>query len=74
MSFDDVRALLSAVVIASLLTPVTLFLFFERAKDFPRSAPFLTGIFFLFMLILSRGAGTILPQWRYTIIVSRKRG
>ncbi len=54
MSFDDVRALLSAVVIASLLTPVTLFLFFERAKDFPRSAPFLTGIFFLFMLILSR--------------------
>jgi O-antigen biosynthesis protein WbqV len=54
MSSDDVRSLFVAVVLASFLTPVILFLFFDRAIHFPRSAPFLAGIFFFGMLILSR--------------------
>ena len=54
MSLDDVRALFGAVILASLLTPVILFLFFDRANNFPRSAPFLAGGFFFFMLVLSR--------------------
>ncbi|PHR92336.1 MAG: polysaccharide biosynthesis protein [Robiginitomaculum sp.] len=55
-SFDDVRALLGAVTLASLLTPVVLLLFFSRAEGFPRSAPFLTGALFFLMLIASRAA------------------
>lgn len=54
ISFEDVRRLLYSVVLASLLTPVILFLFFGRAEHFPRSAPVLNGIFFFSMLILSR--------------------
>ncbi len=54
MSFDDVRTLLGSVVLASLLTPVILFLFFDRANHFPRSAPFLGGALFFVLLILSR--------------------
>ncbi|HHL43077.1 MAG TPA: hypothetical protein ENJ42_05620, partial [Hellea balneolensis] len=54
ISFEDVRRLLIAVVLSSLLTPVILFLFFGRAEHFPRSAPFLNGVFFFSMLILSR--------------------
>lgn len=54
MSFDDVRALFGSVVLASLLTPVLLFLFSHRAEHFPRSAPFLNAAFFILMLIVSR--------------------
>ena len=54
MSSDDVRALFGAVVLASLTTPVALFLFFDRANHFPRSAPFIAGAVFFLALILSR--------------------
>lgn len=54
MSSDDVRSLFVAVVLASLITPVALFLFFDRANHFPRSAPFINGAFYFFMLVLSR--------------------
>ncbi len=54
MSFDDVRRLLSAVILACLITPVILFLFFERAANFPRSAPIVAGILFFIILLFTR--------------------
>lgn len=54
ISFDDVRNILQAVILASLITPVILFLFFNRADDFPRSAPFAAGLLFFGLLIGSR--------------------
>jgi O-antigen biosynthesis protein WbqV len=54
MSSDDVRSLFGAVVLASLTTPVVLFLFFDRANHFPRSAPFIAGALFFAALIVSR--------------------
>ena len=55
-SLDDMRSLLRAVILASLLTPVILFLFFHRAEHLPRSAPFINGVVFLIALVLSRAA------------------
>ena len=54
MSSDDVRSLFGAVVLASITTPVALFLFFDRANHFPRSAPFIAGALFFTALIVSR--------------------
>lgn len=54
MSSDDVRSLFGAVVLASITTPVVLFLFFDRANHFPRSAPFIAGALFFAALIVSR--------------------
>jgi len=54
MSSDDVRSLFGAVVLASITTPVVLFLFFDRANHFPRSAPFIAGTLFFAALIVSR--------------------
>ncbi len=54
MSFDDVPSLVNAVFLASLITPLTLFLFFDRATHFPRSAPFIAGFLFFFLLVVSR--------------------
>lgn len=54
MSSDDVRALFGAVVLVSITTPVVLFLFFDRANHFPRSAPFIGGALFFAALIVSR--------------------
>jgi O-antigen biosynthesis protein WbqV len=53
-SLADIRNLLLGVVITSSLTPLVLFFFFDRGADFPRSAPFLAGLFFFGMLVLSR--------------------
>ena len=53
-SLDDVKDLLQGVTIASVITPVVLFLFFSRAQDFPRSAPFIAGAIFFLALTLSR--------------------
>jgi len=55
-SLDDIRSLLRAVILASLLTTVILFLFFQRAEHLPRSAPLINGIVFLIALVLSRAA------------------
>ena len=54
MSLDDVRILLGAVIWASVITLIVLFLFFDRAENLPRSVPFITGGFFFFMLVASR--------------------
>lgn len=53
-SFDDLIPLAQGVVWASLLTPMVLFIFFERAADFPRSAVFLAAPFFFGLLLVSR--------------------
>lgn len=53
-SLADIRNLLLGVIIASALTPLVLFFFFDRGADFPRSAPFMAGLFFFGMLVLSR--------------------
>ncbi len=54
MSFDDVRTLFQSVVWASVLTPLVLFVFFNRAEYLPRSVPFVAGALFFFMLVASR--------------------
>lgn len=54
ISSDDVRSLFGAVVLASLTTPVVLFLFFDRANHFPMFAPFIAGALFFAALIVSR--------------------
>ena len=51
----DVRALLQGVCMVSLITPIVLFLFFNRAEYFPRSAPIINGLLFFSLLMLSRG-------------------
>jgi len=53
-SLDDIRNLLQGVVITSALVPLILFLFFERAVHFPRSAPFIAGALFFLSLTISR--------------------
>jgi len=54
MSLEDVRILFGAVIWASILTLIVLFLFFGRAEHLPRSVPFVAGGFFFFMLVASR--------------------
>jgi len=53
-SLDDVIPLVRGVVLTSVLTFVVLFLFFDRAIDFPRSAPFLVVPVFLTLLLITR--------------------
>lgn len=53
-SLDDIKNLLEGVTLASIVTPVVLFLFFSRAQDFPRSAPFIAGAIFFLALTMSR--------------------
>ncbi len=54
MSFDDVRILMRGVIWASVITPMVLFLFFNRAEHLPRSVPFIAAVFFFFMLVAIR--------------------
>ncbi len=54
MAFDDVRKLMHGVIWASAITPMVLFLFFNRAEHLPRSVPFIAAGFFFFMLVASR--------------------
>ncbi len=53
-SFDDVRALMRSVFWASVMTPLVLFLFFNRAEYLPRSVPVLNGALFFIALIAAR--------------------
>ncbi len=53
-SFSDIRKLLLSICLASLLTPVILFLFFERADAFPRSVPFICAGFHFVALTFFR--------------------
>jgi len=53
-SLDDIRVLLQGVILATLIAPIILFLFFNRAEDFPRSVPFIAGPLFFLLLTISR--------------------
>ncbi|MEE9347955.1 MAG: polysaccharide biosynthesis protein, partial [Robiginitomaculum sp.] len=53
-SLDDIGPLMRGVFLATLITPLVLFLFFNRAADFPRSAPFIVAPLFLILLLTSR--------------------
>jgi len=53
-SLNDIRKLLEGVFIVCILTPLILFLFFERAEHFPRSAPLIAGALFFVLLTASR--------------------
>ncbi len=53
-SLSDIRNLAQAVLISVLITFTVLFLFFDRAIDFPRSALLIVGPLFFFLLTISR--------------------
>ncbi|PHR59790.1 MAG: polysaccharide biosynthesis protein [Robiginitomaculum sp.] len=55
-AFEDVRSLLTGVGVASLLTPLVLFFFFNRGEHLPRSVPFVNGIVFFLVLMISRAS------------------
>lgn len=71
-SLDDIGPLLRAVVLAAILTPLVLFLVFDRAADFPRSAPFLVVPFFLLLLIISRTAVLLFYQRDLKVLFRRR--
>ncbi len=53
-ALDDIKELLQGVLLVSIITPLILFVFFDRAQDFPRSVPFVAGGLFFLALTLSR--------------------
>lgn len=53
-SLSDIRILLMGVFLISLITPVIMFLFFNRGENFPRSVPFISGALFFGILVLTR--------------------
>ncbi len=71
-SLDDIVPLLRAVVLAAILTPLVLFLIFDRAADFPRSAPFLVVPFFMLLLIISRTAVLLFYQRDLKVLFRRR--
>jgi len=71
-SLDDIVPLLRAVVLAAILTPLVLFLIFDRAADFPRSAPFLVVPFFMLLLIMSRTAVLLFYQRDLKVLFRRR--
>jgi len=53
-SLYDFRRLFIGVAIVTVIVPMGLFLFFDRAVNFPRSAPFISAIVFMGAIIVSR--------------------
>ncbi len=53
-SLSDIRILLMGVFLVSLITPLIMFLFFNRGENFPRSVPFIAGPLFFGILTLTR--------------------
>ena len=53
-SLNDFRRLFVGVLVVSLIAPMVLFLFFDRAIHFPRSAPFISAAVFMGAIIASR--------------------
>jgi len=53
-SLNDFRRLFVGVLIVTLIVPMVLFLFFDRAVHFPRSAPFASAALFMLLIIASR--------------------
>lgn len=71
-SLNDVRHLTQAVFLVTVLTPLMLFLFVNRADDFPRSVPFIAGPLFLGLLILSRVIYVIFSNGDFRAMFARK--
>ncbi len=59
MSFEDVKTLLKSVIAASIITPLILFLFFNRAEHLPRSVPFIAGSLYFVLLLASRAVAVL---------------
>lgn len=55
-SRDDVISLARVVLLISLITPLVLFVAFDRANNFPRSAAFIAGPLFFIVAVISRAA------------------
>ena len=72
-SLDDILPLARGVVIAAIITPLILFLGFDRAADLPRSAPFLVIPFFLSLLLLSRAAVLLFYQRDLKVLFRRRK-
>ena len=53
-SLDDLWPLLQGVILISLITPLVLFVGFDRAENFPRSVPFFAAIALFIALTISR--------------------
>lgn len=53
-SLDDLWPLLQGVILISLITPLVLFVGFDRAENFPRSVPFFAAVSFFIALTISR--------------------
>lgn len=53
-SLNDFKRLFAGVLIVTLISPMVLFLFFDRAVHFPRSAPFISGAVFMGLILISR--------------------
>lgn len=53
-SLSDIRVLLFGVFLVSIITPLIMFLFFDRGENFPRSVPFISGALFFGILTLVR--------------------
>ena len=53
-SLKDIRVLVQAVFLVSIITPLIMFLFINRGAHFPRSVPFIAGPLFFGVLTLIR--------------------
>lgn len=53
-SLRDIRVLAQGVFLVSIITPLIMFLFFNRGAHFPRSVPFIAGPLFFGILTLIR--------------------
>ena len=53
-SLNDFRRLFAGVLIVALIAPLVLFLFFDRALHFPRSAPLISAAVFMLLITASR--------------------
>ncbi len=71
-SLDDIMPLARGVVLAAILTPLILFLVFDRAADFPRSAPFIVIPFFLVLLLAGRAAVLLFYQRDLKVLFRRR--
>jgi len=53
-SLNDIRSISQGVFLVSIITPLIMFLFFDRGQNFPRSVPFIAAFFFFGVLTLVR--------------------
>jgi len=71
-ALDDIIKLMRSVFVAVLIAFAVLFLFFDRAQDFPRSAPLIVGPLFFLLLTVSRVIVTVIYNGDVRAIFRRK--